>query len=254
MTAVPTKTGGRVCVSGFGSVSHRGKKTENIAQSHGREAPSLELIRETWIGERNGVGESISRKLRGEESSYARIRLHYKEVREWLSFHGGILFTSGVSVKTTGMFWNVFSGFAACVYSLAAATLLQPVITLFLSLCQQNYTPFNGVLLTSPDDCYFVFLWFTFFWATNCYNQKPWLPKFKFLFILVPPQVLTVRVQGKEGRARSLGRRDPVLAAHAAGMKRKINPSFPNSQTIPELEQNSNHQRLRKSVRQWKNP
>lgn len=67
MTAVPTRPGGAcvcvcVCTSGFGSVSRRRKKTENIAQSHGREVPSLELIREPLIGERNGVG-SVSRKL-----------------------------------------------------------------------------------------------------------------------------------------------------------------------------------------------
>lgn len=66
--------------------------------------------------------------------------------------------------------------------------------------------------------------------------------------------MLTVRVRQKEGRARSLGRSDPVLAAQAAGMKRKINPSFPNSQTISKLEQNSNHHRLRQPERQWKNP
>ena len=37
---------------------------------------------------------------------------------------------------------------------------------------------------------------------------------------------------------------DPVLAALAAGMKGKMNPSFPNSQTIPKLEQNCNHHGL----------
>ncbi|KAK1878061.1 Transcription factor sdnS, partial [Dissostichus eleginoides] len=57
-------------------VSQRGSKTENIAQSHGREAPSLGLIREPRIGDRNGVGERVSGKLGEEESSYARIQLH----------------------------------------------------------------------------------------------------------------------------------------------------------------------------------
>jgi len=61
-----------VCPGSQG-VSQRGSKTENIAQSHGREAPSLGLIREPRFGERNGVGESVSGE---EESSYARIRLH----------------------------------------------------------------------------------------------------------------------------------------------------------------------------------
>lgn len=72
---------------GSQGVSQRGSKTENIAQSHGREAPSLGLIREPRIGERNGVGESVSGELGEEESSFARIRpassrLHDKEVRE----------------------------------------------------------------------------------------------------------------------------------------------------------------------------
>lgn len=202
-----------VCVSGFGSVSHRGKKTENIAQSHGREAPSLELIRETWIGERNGVGESISRKLWGEESSYARIRLHYKEVREWLSFHGGILFTSGVSVKTTGMFWNVFSGFATCVYSLAAATLLQPVITLFLSLCQQNYTPFNGVLLTSPDDCFFFFFFCDLHFSglqTATIKSRDCQSSSFFLF-LFPPRCWLWECKERKGEQGAWGGEIPSL-------------------------------------------
>lgn len=63
--------------------------------------------------------ESVSGKL-GEQlrMDHASSRLRYNEVRVRLAFHGGILFTPGVSVKTTGMFWNVFSGFATCVYNL----------------------------------------------------------------------------------------------------------------------------------------
>lgn len=108
-----------VCTSRFGSVIHSSKETEDIAQWHGRKTPSLELIKEPWIGERIEVRESVSVKL-GEQlcMDHASSRLRYKEVRVWLAFHGGILFTSGMSVKTTGMFWNVFSGFATCVYSL----------------------------------------------------------------------------------------------------------------------------------------
>ncbi|KAG7223178.1 hypothetical protein INR49_015786 [Caranx melampygus] len=53
--------------------------------------------------------------------------------------------------------------------------------------------------------------------------------------------------KGRESEEPGEERSRP-LQRKAAGMKWKINPSFPNSQTIPKLEQNSNQQRLRESV------
>lgn len=125
MTAVPTKTGGRVCVPvDLGVLVTEARKQKTLPNHMAGRLPVLNWLESLELERGMGWGESVSRKLWGEESSYAWIRLHYKEVKEWLAFHGGILFTSGVSVKTTGMFWNVFSGFATCVYSFAAATLL----------------------------------------------------------------------------------------------------------------------------------
>lgn len=88
----------------------------------------------------------------------------------------------------------------------------------------------------------FIVTRFTFFWLRRFQIKNSVCQSSSFLYSCFP-QVLTVSVQEKEGRARRLGRRDPVLAVQAAGMKRKINPTFPNSQTIPKLEQNSNHQK-----------
>lgn len=66
--------------------------------------------------------------------------------------------------------------------------------------------------------------------------------------------MLAVSDRETDGSTRSPARRALVLEEQAAGMKRKINPSFPKSQTIRRLKQSSNHQRLRQSGGQWKNP
>lgn len=65
---------------------------------------------------------------------------------------------------------------------------------------------------------------------------------------------MAVSDREKDGSTRSPGRRALVLTEQAAGMKRKINPSFPESQTIARLKRSCNHQRLRQSGGQRKNP
>lgn len=149
-----------------------------------------------------------------------------------MAFDRGVLFTSGVSLKTTGMFFWLRN---LCLTPFGGHSF---VTCLVLSMCQQT---FHGMLPSSDDFLSRYVLLFSFDLGYRWLQSKSRNSKAQVSFYSFPLQVLTVRVQEKEGRARILGRRDPVLAAHAAGMKRKINPSFPNSQTIPKLEQNNNH-------------
>ena len=106
-----------VCVStsGFGSISHRGKKTENIAQSHGWEVPSLGLIKSSLELEKGmGCGESVSRKLGEEESCFAWIRLHPGFTTRRLESHWHLMRVYCSHPACQSNHWNVlecyFSG------------------------------------------------------------------------------------------------------------------------------------------------
>lgn len=77
------------------------------------------------------MGESVSRKLGEEHSSYAWIRLHpgcatRRTESDWhvMGVYCSHPACQSKPVECVGLFWNVFCGFATYVYSLAEATLL----------------------------------------------------------------------------------------------------------------------------------
>lgn len=127
---------------------------------------------------------------------------------------GAYSFTSGVSVKTTGMFWNVFFWLCnLCLQSCGAPLIVTCQKSDFIRVSTDKHL-FNEFQMSTR------FFWIRFFISTS------------FLF---SAQVSAASDREKDGSTRSPGRRALVLAEQAAGMWRTINPLFPSRKPYPGL-------------------
>lgn len=117
--------------------------------------------------------------------------------------------------------WNVWECFLwlcnLCLKSCGSHSFVTCHKSVFISVSTQLHTflmeIYQRPLMTNLRDIFF----FVSLWLPCCFSVSAMAKSSSFsFFFLFPLQVLSVRVQEKEGRARSLGRRDPVRAAQSS--------------------------------------
>lgn len=135
------------------------------------------------------------------------------------------------------------SCFATCVYPHVMPTCYE---SLFISVSAELHT-LSMILLMSPENYSCIYPSYCHFSGLLTDTVKGSGSQSSSFLYSYFPQVLTVREQEKEGRGKGPGEERSRPRSASSWYEVEINPSFPNSQTIPKLEQNRNHQRLRVS-------
>lgn len=144
---------------------------------------------------------------------------------------GAYSLTSGVSVKTTGMFWNVFSRLRKPVFRvLRGATYCDLSEVCFLSAAKHLFNELS-------NESSILLLWF--------FSSRP-------NFCFSPPTRRRLRArQKKRGRERQEPGQESSGPRRASSWYEAENksPLFfpPESQTVPRLKRSRDHQRLRPS-------